>query len=523
MAATQTLSHASARSQIPKHGVLTLYGFGIQVRVDRGHLLIEDGIGPERRHFRLPRVGHGLRRLVVIGNDGLVSLAALRWLADLGAAFVMLERDGQVLITTGPVRPSDARLRRAQSLAQNSGAALCIARELISRKLAGQERVVRDKLLDSKTAEMIAQFRAEVDIAETIDAVRWLESQGAARYWSVWRDLPIMFPKSDLRRVPDHWRAFDTRRSSLTGSQRLATNPLNAILNYLYALLESESRIAIAVLGMDPGLGFIHMDAAARDSLACDLMEPIRPNVDGWVLDWITREPLKREWFFEQREGSIRLMAAFAARLSETAPMWARAVAPVAEWVARQLWTRRRDSREVGPATRLTQSRKREAKGAPSLSQAERVVRPPSLCCDCGREIGARATRCAKCFSAVPRVGFAQVAELGRVVAHMPEAQAKRGATQRKQRQAERAWTPSSQPDWLTAEFYRDKIQPGLAMLGNSAIATRLGVSECYAGRLRQGHRPHPRHWQALAELVGGSLWVSHSSGLYQPPCSKRK
>lgn len=44
-----------------------------------------------------PRVGHGLRRLVLVGNDGWVSLAALRWLADQDAAFVMLERDGAVL------------------------------------------------------------------------------------------------------------------------------------------------------------------------------------------------------------------------------------------------------------------------------------------------------------------------------------------------------------------------------------------------------------------------------------------
>jgi CRISPR/Cas system-associated endonuclease Cas1 len=73
------------------------------------------------------------------------------------------------------------------------------------------------------------------------------------------------------------------------------------------------------------------MDAPARDSLACDLMEPVRPQVDAWVLDWITREPLKREWFFEQRDGNCRLMAPFAVRLSEAAPMWARAVTPLAE------------------------------------------------------------------------------------------------------------------------------------------------------------------------------------------------
>jgi hypothetical protein len=31
-----------------------------------------------------------------------------------------------------------------------------------------------------------------------------------------------MFPKSDLRGGPDHWRLFDTRKSPLSGSQRLA-------------------------------------------------------------------------------------------------------------------------------------------------------------------------------------------------------------------------------------------------------------------------------------------------------------
>jgi CRISPR/Cas system-associated endonuclease Cas1 len=109
--------------------------------------ILEDGIATDRRRCRLPRVGHGLRRLVVIGSDGMVSLAALRWLADQDASFVMLERDGSVLAVTGPVRPSEAKLRRAQALAHISGVALQIARELIVRKLAGQEQVARHKLL----------------------------------------------------------------------------------------------------------------------------------------------------------------------------------------------------------------------------------------------------------------------------------------------------------------------------------------------------------------------------------------
>ena len=505
MAATQTLSHSAAIPQIPKHGVLTLYGFGIRVSMQCGHLCMEDGIGPERRKFRLPRVSHGLRRLVVIGNDGLVSLAALRWLADQDAAFVMLNRDGQVFMTTGPVRPSDARLRRAQALAEHSGAALCIARELISRKLAGQERVVRNKLLDSKTAETIAQFRAGVDRAETMDAVRWLESQGAAAYWSVWRNLPICFPKNDLRRVPDHWRAFDTRKSPLSGSQRLAANPVNAILNYLYAVLESEARFAAAALGLDPGLGFIHADGKARDSLACDLMEPVRPEVDAWVLDWITREPLKREWFFEQRDGDCRLMAPFAVRLAETAPMWARAVAPVAEWVARQLWSRqRKPSSQMAPPTRLTQRHKRAAKGAPSLPRTKRALRPLAVCRACGKDIKPGRRHCSECAVSVATEHITEAARAAGVRAHSPEARAKQSDTQRRHRKAAAVWSLSSQPMWLTENFYLETIQPALASVSNSAIASRLGVSRCCASRIRAGkRRPHPRHWQALAQLVG--------------------
>jgi hypothetical protein len=140
MAASATVSQLQQFRNLlaPRHGVVTLFGYGIRVYVDRGHLILKDGIGSDRCEARFARVGHGLRRLVVIGSDGMVSLSALRWLADQDAAFVMLDRVGKVLATTGPVRPSDARLRRAQSLAQDSGAALKIAIELIRQKMIGQ-------------------------------------------------------------------------------------------------------------------------------------------------------------------------------------------------------------------------------------------------------------------------------------------------------------------------------------------------------------------------------------------------
>ncbi len=50
MAASVNVSQSivSSKSTIPKSGVLTLNGFGIRIRVQSGHLEIEDGIGPDR-------------------------------------------------------------------------------------------------------------------------------------------------------------------------------------------------------------------------------------------------------------------------------------------------------------------------------------------------------------------------------------------------------------------------------------------------------------------------------------------
>ena len=164
MTALSTLpqSHATRKSSFSKTGVLTLSGFGIKVRMQSGHLEVEDGVGLVRRKFRLPRVGHGLKRLVLIGSDGFVSLAGLEWLANQRVAFVMLERSGKVQCVTGPVRPSDAKLRRAQALAEGNVVGLEICRTLIDAKLQAQEQVARESLGSLTTAEVIARFRGRL-------------------------------------------------------------------------------------------------------------------------------------------------------------------------------------------------------------------------------------------------------------------------------------------------------------------------------------------------------------------------
>ena len=176
MAASHTLAHSCA---VRKSGVLVLSGFGLQVQVSSGHLLLHDGIADQRRTIRLPRVNHGLQRLVIIGSDGFFTLEAVRWLTDQDISLSLLERDGKVLAVTGPVRPSDSKLRRAQALSLSTGTAPRMARELIRQKLATQEHVARHKLLDSTTADTIAQLAAELRTADAIAVVRLIESQAA--------------------------------------------------------------------------------------------------------------------------------------------------------------------------------------------------------------------------------------------------------------------------------------------------------------------------------------------------------
>jgi len=515
MAATQTVhqSPQSHNSLVPRHGLLTLYGYGIRASVERGHLLLQDGIGRDRHCYRLARVGHGLRRLIVVGADGFVSFSALQWLADQEVSFAMLERTGKVLCVTGPVRPSDARLRRAQACADQTGIALEIARKLIDQKLAGQEQIARHKLLVTESADKISEYRTQLTTADTIAQIRLIESLAASVYWFLWRNLAINFPKKDQSRVPNHWQVFGARVSPLTGSPRVAVNPANAALNYLYCVLESESRLAAAALGLDPGLGVLHVDTTARDSLACDLMEPIRPQIDTFVLDWITRETLKREWFYEQPDGNCRLMSTLAIRLAETAPTWGRAVAPFAEWIAQRLWTsiRKPSDRDKNFPTRLTQRRRSEGRGNEFILKLKPVRHPSKICSECGAATR-EGQRCSKCGREFSRVRLIELAKLGRIETLKPAAQKKRSETQRRHQAERKAWLSSNKSNWPDELTYKNEIQPRLCAVTIASIASALGVTGGYAADIRVGRRrPHPRHWGILEELLTRTAFSAHS------------
>lgn len=156
-------------------------------------------------------------------------------------------------------------------------------------------------------------------------------------------------------------------------------------------------------------------------------------------------------------------------------------------------------------ATRLTQTNKRRAKGA-ELPPARRAPQPQKVCQGCGKSVAAKSTHGTACAVEVLRNQDGRDRggrTNGRISSRRPESKARLAATQR--RQAPAGWNrnPASPPAWLIEEVDSERIQPRLRGASLSAIA-QVGVSTPYASAIRGGRRrPRPRHWPALAELIG--------------------
>jgi CRISPR-associated endonuclease Cas1 len=351
---------ATSLSIVPRNEVLALSGYGIRISVERGHLAVTDGIGSERRSGRFSRATAGFKRLVIIGHSGIVSLEALRWLHGIGAAFVQIDNDGQLIVASESSGLNEVRLRRAQALAATNETALEISRELVAAKLRGQAKLMERLAPPERGCRELDECLPEVARTDSIEGVRRVEGKFALIYWKAWHGVPVRFAGRDVERMPEHWLTLGHRYSLLSRpSPRRATNPANAVLNYLYAIVEAEARIAALRMGLDPRLGFLHADQKARNSLACDLMEPVRPKVDGFVLDLLAGRAFKKTDFFETREGICRLMPPLTHELAETGPIWARQLGPVTEQVAQKLFDGWHTGRKQAARSKAVPSRQK--------------------------------------------------------------------------------------------------------------------------------------------------------------------
>jgi CRISPR-associated endonuclease Cas1 len=495
------------------HPIAIADGHGISLTVQRGHLHLEDGIGHHQRQRTWTRAGCPVQRLIILGTTGTITLDALRWCDRLNITVALLDpANGRPQFASQSTKPGDARLRRAQAVAGTTDdhpVGLQVVRHLLATKLAGQARNARAVLDRPDVADTIDDLGAGLDDVTTIIDARQFEASAAAAYFSAWANNPATTPRfanRDLARIPTHWLRFDGRRSILNSANvnRRAERPINALLNYLYALAEIEARIAATTVGLDPGMGILHLDAKARDSMALDLLEAIRPDIDAWLIDLLHRRTFKSRDFIEQPDGHVRVAAPLSHDLAATMPRWRRTIAPTAEHVAHVLAALiATDYRASTPLTgqRLADSQER-VRSRKAKSQSTRLrmdafpqgrASQPELplsrtCIDCGKPLArSRHVRCSECWEIQPGQDAETRQRRGRAIA---EARAKL-----------ETWKAGREPLVAADDF--ELIRARLAEVSLREIMAACGVAKSTASAIRAGrYVPARRHWWTL-KLIG--------------------
>ena len=145
-----------------------------------------------------------------------------------------------------------------------------------------------------------------------------MEGKAAYTYFQAWQGIPIEWSGAGRSPIPEEWRAIGPRSSNRTnklGSNKLANHPVNAMLNYAYAILEAQVRIGIAVDGYDPMISYLHTSSPERPGLIFDFMEPQRPLVDRAVLEFLRANTFKPGDFMLRSDGVCRLNPELARRV----------------------------------------------------------------------------------------------------------------------------------------------------------------------------------------------------------------
>jgi len=482
--------------------VLVADGYGLNVHVHHGQLVIRDGIGRHRRERRLSRAERVVRRLVLLGHTGSVTLDAIRWCADVGIALVQLDTDGRILMLGNHPSRTDPRLLRAQAAAPSGEVAVVIARQLLLAKVTGQADVAQHALKALDVAASVRALASELEHARSLVACRELEAHAANRYFSAWAGQRLCrFTARDDARMPEHWQHYSLRRSLLnrSASARNAADPVNALLNYGYALAEAEARLAILIVGLDPGLGIIHTDQKSRDSLAFDLLEPLRPVVERLVLQLLAGRHLTKDDVTETRDGRCRLLPPLTHDVAELAlPLLRDAVAKPAEAVAHLLAGSSPSKIDLRTPLSRANTIAAQAPGARSSTTAAAPAKTRPTCQQCGVDLyGSARKLCPTCWPVQRREYMRQLGEgrRGQAKPSRPSVEELSGG--------------------ISLGRFQTEILPGLAGLPLPEIERATGLSNATCSRLTRGLQlPNPKHWRALAALaVVPTPSVTYQSG----------
>lgn len=253
----------------------------------------------ETTAMRLPL--HNLEHIVCFNYLG-VSPALMGACAERDIGLCFLKPNGRFLArVTGRVKGNLLLRKRQYELSQSESAGAAIARSVVLGKVANSRNVIERAIRDHALLVDVPELRAasdflkatlrSVQVGETVESLRGLEGNAAARYFSVFGQLVLQ--QRDAF-------AFETR------TRRPPLDNMNALLSFLYTLLSNEVASALETVGLDPYVGFLHTDRPGRPSLALDMMEELRPAfADRLALSLVNRRQISGTGFTQKEGGGV--------------------------------------------------------------------------------------------------------------------------------------------------------------------------------------------------------------------------
>jgi CRISPR-associated protein Cas1 len=278
----------------------TLYVVTRGATVHRDHLTLKVRVeGADRLAVPI----HQLDGVAVFGNAH-VTVGALELCADSGVAVSFLSESGRLLSRVDAPNSGNVLLRREQfrwadDSARRAAVARCVvagkvhnARNLLLRA-ARESAVLDDQAALASAASRLADTVPRLEELADVDAVRGHEGDAARVYFDAFPSL--------VRQNRESFRPIGrTRRPPL--------DRMNSLLSFVYALLLNDCVSALAAAGLDPSVGFLHVDRPGRPGLALDLMEEFRPMLaDRLALALVNRQQLKPGDFLIQEGGAVQL------------------------------------------------------------------------------------------------------------------------------------------------------------------------------------------------------------------------
>lgn len=284
---------------------LLLSGHGVKINVDSGKLHIQDGRScidkdPEKFVFRSKECDYG--NIVIYGHNGHITFEAMRWLVKQNIQLTLLDWNGRLLTSILPIEARQTKLKFAQYQTYQSPERIKLAKNIINAKIKNSKAVLT--WLKQKYPHIdnpIEKEYQKLPSARTVQEIMTVEARVAQIYW---KEVSKIFEKK-----------FEFTNRANPNRPFGAVDPINALFNYGYALLESQCQRAINASGLDTHVGFIHEITAGKTPLVYDLQEPFRCLVDIAIINGLEKKLFSKEDFIRTENYNIRLRPSGAKKL----------------------------------------------------------------------------------------------------------------------------------------------------------------------------------------------------------------